>query len=363
MGRSYSEWTPELLVHLKTACESGNFRSITDMREKVFPGYTYDMIYKKMQKMGYKIKSQHREIRAEFIRARAVESDEGQEDIELWEYKKKKAQRYIKKTEKEGHFYYDFKDNKAKAIAIFSDQHFGNDGVDYELAEQHAKIIANSENMYCMMGGDAVDNFIKLNLATPLINKTSSPKEEVKLFRQYLRFFKPNDGEVTDKIIGMISGNHDRRTKDVSGLDIFGHLVEENKIWYAPNEVRLEIKVGCQLYKIAMRHQYKFNSALNRSNTVQRWYDEGEDTFDVGIVCHNHQFEVKQYVKHGKIIIAIRPGTYKISDTFGREQGYAKSVPVMPVVVFSPDKHVMESFKFPEEASEYVRSLNEKLGA
>jgi hypothetical protein len=281
-------------------------------------------------------------------------------DADMWNKMKDESEKYMKKFKSSNKATIEFKENKFVAIPVFSDQHLGHEGVDYEKMEDDAKLVANTPNVYPIMTGDAIDNFIKANILSAMINATTSPKQQIKLFRHYLTLMTPKNGTIADKLLAYVSGNHDRRTKEVSGLDWMGPIVKANKFLYNPSEFYLTVKFPSGIsYVIGMRHQYRFNSTLNYTHTVKQWLKNGSADFDIGVIGHNHNPASENFTYQGTMRLAIRPGTYKTCCTWSRDKGYMDVFEViMPTIILNPFVKKMDVMNDIESAVSVINSLN-----
>lgn len=238
------------------------------------------------------------------------------------------------------------------ALAFVSDQHLTMHGpCDVRRAFADAEAIQQTPGLFCLVGGDGVDNHIKHRAA--MVGKGSRPTDEYRLYDGYLR-------ALGHKILAVISGNHDDWTRDASGVDMVGLLAARHRLHYAPDEVVMTVRLvpepGAegQEYTVKLRHQYRYNSSLNLTHTVKRLYDMGGDPFDVGVVCHNHEAEVGTFNRHGLVRYAIRPGSYQVESAWSRRVGFGQSYPTCPGVVLWPGERRIELF-------EDLRGLAEKL--
>jgi len=276
------------------------------------------------------------------------------DEVDLWEIMKKRSRNYIEKFEHRNILNATMQQKKYIAICFVGDQHLGHIGVDYELAEEHAKAIGHTNNAYAILGGDGIDNFITSTIMSAVINQMTSPKEQIYLLHKYLSFFNGH-------ILAMISGNHDIRTKKVSGLDFLTTLAKQHKLLYSPNEFKIKIILNGIEYKIYIRHKYRYNSSLNLTHTVKRLLKEGDYEFDIGSIYHHHQYDMESFLYHNEEKIAIRTGSYKVADPFSREVGFNSSTPLMPMVILSPFKKEMVMFKDLEQGLDFLKYKNDNL--
>jgi len=269
--------------------------------------------------------------------------------IDLWEAMKAKSEHYIESFQKKNVVTIKFP-NKFIAVCFPGDPHIGHTGCNYKLMEQHARLIGNTPNAYSIIGGDHCDLFIRNAIMEAVINANTTPKEQLALLQQYIDFYNGH-------ILAMISGNHDRRVKEVSGLDYLAKLTK-GKILYSPEEFRILLNVNGIKYRLYIRHKYRFNSNANLTNCVKRLLKEGEYEFDIGVVAHNHEYAMESFLWRGKERIAIRTSCYKIADPYTRKIGYNSSVPLIPMVILSPDKKNMFIYKDLEKGLEFLKYLN-----
>ena len=273
---------------------------------------------------------------------------------DLWEYKKEVSDSYVHNFDVKNRLTAVDDTKKYIGIGFIADIHLGNDGVLYRLAEAHGELIAKTDNCYAVLGGDAIDNFINQKILPAMLASTTSPKGEIYLLEKYLSFFG-------DNIMAMISGNHERWTKEITGLDFISGIAKDNKIMYSPEDFFITVKLGEIEYEIYIRHKYRFNSSFNQTHSVKQMLRLSDYTFDIGVVCHHHEPAIETGIWKQKKRVYIRPGSYKIADTFSRKIGFNKAVAIMPFVVLDPFKKNMTAIDSIEEGVEFLNYKNSKL--
>lgn len=250
---------------------------------------------------------------------------------------------------------------KPIGIAFASDQHLSTSGaVDVAKAFEDAEVIQQEPGLFCMLGGDGVDNAIKHLSA--MVQKASAPSDEWRLYDHYL-------ATLGLKVLAVISGNHDDFSKDVTGVCQVARLAARHKMHFAPDEVTMQVElVGGvdeegQAYSVKIRHQYRYGSTLNVGNTVKRLYDLGGDPFDVGVVCHHHEAHVESFERHGRVRWALRPGSYQIQTGYGRRYGFNPATPTCPVAILWPDEHRVVCFRDLREGITHLRAARAEYDA
>lgn len=244
-------------------------------------------------------------------------------------------------------------DPRVIAISFISDQHLRGSGpIDVTRMERDARLAAATEGLYVCLGGDGVDNHIKHRAA--MVAGGTKVADDWRRYDYYLQMFG------ADKIVGMISGNHDDWTRDEAGVDMVAQLAERNRVHYAPDEMVLRLVLPGQEYRVKFRHQYRYNSSFNLLHVVKRMWEMGEDPFDVGVVCHHHEPAIESFTKQTEEVWGARPGSYQITSSHGRRYGFPLSRPTCPTFLFWPDHKEVIGFKNIHRAAEiltYFRSL------
>ncbi len=256
--------------------------------------------------------------------------------VKAWESAEKRGRKAIRKAINNGVFDVNFEKGPI-AISVISDQHIAPGSTcNFERLREDAELIRDTPGFYAVFGGDGVDNHIKHRSA--LIHAQSSPDQQWKLFDHYLQLFG-------DKILTIISGNHDAWTAQIGGVDFLGEIAKQNKICYAPAEARLNISVAGQEYKMMVRHQTgRFNSSLNQTHAVKRHYEYGTDLFDIGVICHHHEAACEAFIRHGLKRYAARPGSYQILSPYAHQYGYSRAIPTCPTFILFPEERRMIGF-------------------
>lgn len=243
-------------------------------------------------------------------------------------------------------------DDRVIGISAISDQHIRQTGpVDLARMESDAKLVQATPGLFALLGGDGVDNHIKHRAA--MVHGGTSPKREWEMYDHYLTFFG-------DRILAMITGNHDDWTSDFAGVSMVEQLAQQKKIHWAHDEIVIHLKLGQQTYHIKIRHQYRYNSSFNQVHTVKRLWEMGQDDFDVGVVCHHHEAAIEPFQKHGRMVWGARPGSYQLTSGHSRRYGYNHTTPTCPTFLFWPDQHKVLGFQDVADAAGYLAYLRRR---
>lgn len=241
-------------------------------------------------------------------------------------------------------------------IAVMSDSHIGGEGCDYTKMRIDAEAVRDCDYMGVIHAGDLIDNFISPKIQEAVINATTSPKQQCSLLSHWIDTMTP------EKILAVVGGNHDLRTKDVSGIDAIGNLIRAHKVHYCAHEFVINfIFPSGVTYQLYMRHKYSFQSRINLTNCAKQLLRNGIYDSDIIIVAHNHEDAWETFNWRGNRRIAIRPSSYKVSDPYSRKMGFNDSSATMPAIIFNPYEKHIEILDSIEEASKYLKFKNEKF--
>ncbi len=98
------------------------------------------------------------------------------------------------------------------SIEPFADLHIGSKKCDYKTLTERINEVKNDPNRYCVIGGDIINNSTKTSVGD-VYEEELTPMQQVQMA---VRLFEP----IKHKIIGITSGNHERRSYKTDGIDL-----------------------------------------------------------------------------------------------------------------------------------------------
>lgn len=104
-------------------------------------------------------------------------------------------------------------------LHIFGDIHIGSNKCQYQELKQRIEYVRTKENARAIVLGDLINNSTK-NSVGDVYGEGLSPMEQIKLATE---LFAP----IKEKIIGIVSGNHERRTYRMDGIDLIHFFAAE----------------------------------------------------------------------------------------------------------------------------------------
>lgn len=173
-------------------------------------------------------------------------------------------------------------------IHLLGDWHVGDPSCDYAAVEDAVQVIADTPDAACILGGDLCDMAIRSSVGD-CHDAVYGPMAQVRSVVSLLRPLAEQG-----KILGMVSGNHERRIYKQTGIDAMLFAAAELGIEdrYSDGSIVLfvrfgeERKHGCpMLYSIFATHGggggRKEGGKLQRASELQ-------NIVDCDIYCHNH---------------------------------------------------------------------------
>lgn len=248
-------------------------------------------------------------------------------------------------------------DSDAPVGVVFtSDWHVGGPGTEHLQIREDNSLISEHPQLFAYVGGDWADNFVIPALSHAgqgsVFEAGDQQYEIVRYLLEILGY---------DSILAISDGNHTDWSKRMSGIDPRMHLLRQTPSLYTSGGSLLKLTVGSQQYRIFRRHRHRWSSVFNPGHAVVSEYQRGKFDFDVGVIEHQHQPFIGTFDGHEREDlstdrIAVRTGTYKVSDSHAALHGYAFSSTNMPCVVFFPDTFRMIPLLGIENAIDFLDS-------
>lgn len=239
-------------------------------------------------------------------------------------------------------------DNDEITIIPVSDVHFGALEHAKQEWEQFCKYIADTPNIYLILGGDLINNSIRSSVANPF-DELYRPREQKTRMVEYLTPIK-------DRVLCAVSGNHERRSMKDDDVDLTYDIMTKLDIEHLYRESMAFVKIGLgQRSEKANRAETNFifgvthgagggiftGAAVNRNERFGNII-EGLDCLIVG---HTHKGTVS---KPSKIVvdrrnekISVKSYTVVSSVSWLNYGGYAMQKMLLPSKVSDPQKIII----------------------
>ena len=271
---------------------------------------------------------------------------------EIWEAAKRLAAALEYKVTEIREIEVDLRDqDKPVCIVELADMHIGGIGVDYEAIEQDGEAIAATDGMFCVLGGDSLDNFIQEFALTGQDAQVVTASVQWKLLERHVGVIQP-------KTLYAAIGNHDYWTFKRAFVNKFDELVGSFGILDVGHIGVVHLHVGSQEYIIQRAHKFWGRSKMNPLLACQRLLDYGlHPDPDVCIVEHEHVPASGEIHRRGKNRVFIRTGTYKVADPYASEHQFFGAQVAPASVVYWPNEHRIHRIQNVPEAAQYLTYL------
>lgn len=246
----------------------------------------------------------------------------------------------------------EIKEDNPILISFLADMHIGAVSGKYKELKERVDLLSSTEHCYIVSCGDTIDNFLPSFHPQGQFGVLCPPEVQKKLAEYILQ-------KLEGKILTMVQGTHEEPSHETDDFDWTKYLTEKFGCANLGFGGFMHIKLGSQEYTLCIRHQYRFNSALNLTHTVKRMREQLGD-FDVGVVAHNHQAAIEEIaLSPEKTAIFIRPGSFKGADRYARMLGFVDTGTQIPSVILFPKEKKMLPFLNLKDATTVLVSLLE----
>jgi predicted phosphodiesterase len=132
-------------------------------------------------------------------------------------------------------------------LHTFADEHIGDEHCDMKRLLERIEYVKNTENAYCIMNGDLLDNATKTSIGdtyTQEFNPMGQLERAVELF-----------SPIKDKILCITHGNHENRTYKKEGINLSALVAAQLGLqdFYTPTSAILFLRFGKGSKHIAER--------------------------------------------------------------------------------------------------------------
>lgn len=170
-------------------------------------------------------------------------------------------------------------------IVTLADLHFGDVNCDIERFKYWVDYIKNTENTFCILNGDLINNATKSS-CSDIYSDLVRPSDQLKQVSEILMPIK-------DKILAITGGNHEFRTYKQDGIDLTEILARELGIAdrYSPTSIVLFLSFGKNRHQRKMCYSMFINHGCGGGRKIGGKLNRLEDVaniVDADIYIHSH---------------------------------------------------------------------------
>lgn len=179
-----------------------------------------------------------------------------------------------------------YETNKDVEILGFGDFHIGATDFRKDLLFE---IPEKFPNAHLILVGDYLDFALKSSIGN-IYEATTQPDEQIGILDEFLNKYR-------ERILGGVSGNHDYRLRDATGIDIVRLLFEKHRIPYFDTTMIFDINIIGKAstskrrhnFSIAAHHGASGGRFPEKSARQNRYFKDYLENVDIFITGHTHQ--------------------------------------------------------------------------
>jgi len=249
------------------------------------PKRTMDSVHARARRMGLTSKI----TRTQFQKARAMKPRfipepfiaEDYDYEKLWEmaygFQEASAGLSTRRTEQDVYLDVDY----VIGVVFVADGHIGAIDSPLNYFRHRIKLIAQEPRLYTIDCGDKIDNYKPDKYAAGMFGELFPPAMQKRLMENLY-------SELKGKWLAWVQGCHDEWSHDTDDFDLTEWMASQFGGVNLGHGGLLRLHVGDELYEIAVRHKYRYNSSYNWTHAPKQLVRFDEKTADVAVVAHNH---------------------------------------------------------------------------
>lgn len=123
-------------------------------------------------------------------------------------------------------------------LLVLADYHYADPHSDHDAIKRDIEYVASRDDTYCVLAGDLMNCAIKSSVSDTY-GDTLSPMEELSICSELLQ-------PISNKIVGMVGGNHEARHYKTNGVDMSLILAKQLGISdrYSPDTALIFLRFG-----------------------------------------------------------------------------------------------------------------------
>ena len=231
-------------------------------------------------------------------------------------------------------------------IQPLSDLHFGAIGADYNLLQTYTKMILEIPELYVILAGDMVDNFVNFRNKLAMHQQILSPDQQEEYFTEWLNLIR-------HKVLFATWGNHEEFDEKATGKNHIKKILNEKNIYF--NGIgQADIRINEVKYKVVVTHKTRFHSSFNTTHGLKQLARKDIPDGDLYIAGDKHTPAKETAIERGLTQIFLMMGTLKVNDGYSQRYFSYVTNSNMPCVVVGTKQKEMVDFFDISSALKYI---------
>lgn len=223
-------------------------------------------------------------------------------------------------------------------VLLFSDQHIGALGADYDAFFRITEEIKNTPNLYVILGGDALEMAIRLRSVSEVCAQILDPDKQERFLESWI-------AEIKHKLIASCWCNHGvERQEKMAGSSYIKRLLADACVYF--NGIgHLDVKVGKQTYKFALSHKFRGHSYMNPCHAGMRYMRfQGSDR-EIALMGDIHQPAFMKYWDGPIERVSMVAGTLHTDSSYASRYFSLFTQAIFPVIELHHEEHRFTPFR------------------
>ena len=235
------------------------------------------------------------------------------------------------------------------ALGFIADVHIGSVNTPLDVVRNRFELMANYPWLYLISAGDTTDNYLPTKHPQGMFGQLFPPELQKDLVENLY-------AKMEGRWIALVQGCHDEFSHQADDFDFTKYMAHKLGCANLGFGGQVNLTVGNQLYEIAVRHKYRYNSSFNYTHTCKRLREREYPNADIVCVAHHHQATIEQMAHSDKDRVYIRPGSMKGPDRWARSLGFSDTGQQIPIVILHPNERKMMVALDLEQAVEWFKN-------
>lgn len=232
---------------------------------------------------------------------------------------------------------WEIKTKKPICVLVLGDTHMGSWATNYERLIQLTDEIINTPNLYVILVGDLLQMSIKLRGVLEVSDNALPPYWQIRFLDSWLQSIK-------HKVICSTFDNHSvMREENAVGFSTYAEIFKRHTIYHS-GIGHIDVKVGSQVYKIAVAHFFRGRTMYNPCHGQMRYIRMEANDREIVAAGDSHVHGVVHYMEGGKERLALNCGSIQNSG-YGKRFFSLKNQDYFPCFTLDPKEHRFTGYR------------------
>lgn len=236
-------------------------------------------------------------------------------------------------------------------VAFVSDWHIGSWGVQAkDIASGTDRLLRLHEEygLHMAVLGDMLEMAIRLRSVAEISGNLLTPSAQFDFHESWVRDMAP-------LILWATWDNHSvQREEELVGHSSLGSSYQNHTIYHS-GIGHTDLTIGDHVYSLATSHRFQGRSVSNPVAGQMRYIMREAPDREIVVAGDSHIPAISQYTEAGKVKTVANCGSLQTNSRYAKRFFSLQTATAMPVVLLSPDEHVVQPFFSLEHFESFAR--------